>query len=209
MLIISLRLPLIKIPHLQLTLAFVCSRFNFSNFLKSPPPFPEIPKMSRVDSDSSPPSLSRDWFFPSPSPYCVQSSSAAKTPKHPRRFSTNPRAYSSSTSLDSKPPTPPSFRSAPPVNSSPYREASYAGARRRLGPSLRTERLSVAREKKAVSSRDGAASRAGSDRKPEAAPAEKVPSRGQGIGDLRRRLRLRWRMAFLVAVRLLRARVLK
>ncbi|XP_030536653.1 ion channel CASTOR-like [Rhodamnia argentea] len=158
--------------------------------------------MSRVDSDSSSPALSRDWFFPSPSPYCAHPSSPAKTPKYPRRFSTNPRprAYSSSTSLDSKPPKPPSFRSAPPVNSSPYREASYAGARRRLGPSLRSDRLSVAREKKAASSRDGAASSAGSDRKPEAAPAEKVPSRGQVNLDLRGRLRLRWRMALVVAI---------
>lgn len=189
----------------------VCSR-------NCPPQSPEIPKMSHADPDaasaSSPPSFGRDWFFPAPSPYCAHPSSsssaasAAKTPKYPRRFSTNPRSYSSSFSLDSKPPpTPPphSFRSAPPVSSAPYREARYAGARRRLGGlPLRPERSPAGGERKAVSGRDGGA---GSDRKPEA-PAERAPSRGKGIGDLRRRLglRLRWRMAFLVAVRLLCAR---
>lgn len=182
---------------------------------------PKIPKMSHADPDSPSPPFGRDWFFPSPSPYCAHSS-PAKTPKYPRRFSTNPRASyssasSSSRSLDSRlaprppppppPPQPPTFRSAPPVNSAPYREARYAGGRRRFVPSLRSERLLVGGEKKAVSSRDGGASSAGLDQKPEAL-AEKVPSRAHGIGDLRTRLRLRlrWRMALLVAVRLLRAR---
>ncbi|XP_018717564.2 ion channel CASTOR isoform X1 [Eucalyptus grandis] len=167
--------------------------------------------MSHVDADSSPPasfpSFSRDWFFPSPSPYCAHSAAAAaaaaaaKTPKYPRRFSTNPRPSSSSAaSLDPKPPRPPSFRSAPPVSPPlPYREARYAGPRRRLGPSLRSERPRAGGEKKAVSSGGGAAPSAGADRKPEA-PAEKVPSRCEGVGDLRRRLGLRWRMAFLVAI---------
>ncbi|XP_056177208.1 ion channel CASTOR-like isoform X2 [Syzygium oleosum] len=171
--------------------------------------------MSHADPDassSSSASFGRDWFFPSPSPYCVHPSSsaasAAKTPKYPRRFSTNPRSYSSSFSLDSKPPPKPpphSFRSAPPVSSAPYREARYAGARRRLGgPALRPETSPAGGERKAASSRDGGAGwGAGSDRKPEA-PAERVPSRGKGIGDLRGRLRLRlrWRMAFLVAIAL-------
>ncbi|KAL3724291.1 hypothetical protein ACJRO7_029457 [Eucalyptus globulus] len=168
--------------------------------------------MSHVDADSSPPSspsFSRDWFFPSPSPSpspdcahssAAASSAAAKTPKYPHRFSTNPRPFSSSSSssaaasLDPKPPRPLSFRSAPPVSPPPpYREARYAGPRRRLGPSHRSERPPAAGEKKAVSSGGGA------DRKPEAL-AEKVPSRCEGVGDLRRRLGLRWRMAFLVAI---------
>ncbi|KAI6696011.1 hypothetical protein NL676_023721 [Syzygium grande] len=164
--------------------------------------------MSHADPDaaassSSSPSFGRDWFFPAPSPYCVHPSSssaaasAAKTPKYPRRFSTNPRSYSSSSfSLDPKPPpTPPphSFRSAPLVSSAPYREARYAGARRRL-------EVAGGRREEGRLGRDGGA---GSDRKPEA-PAERAPSRGKGIGDLRRRLglRLRWRMAFLVAIAL-------
>ncbi|KAL5712410.1 hypothetical protein ACHQM5_014588 [Ranunculus cassubicifolius] len=79
-----------------------------------------------LDPESSSPSTSRDWFYPSPS--ILNTNSSSRTFKHPKRFTTN---------LHSKTPIPPP-NSKPchkTSNSLPHSEFKYASIRRRIDSS--------------------------------------------------------------------------
>ncbi|KVI00405.1 hypothetical protein Ccrd_021325 [Cynara cardunculus var. scolymus] len=124
--------------------------------------------------ESSPPSVSRDWFFPSPSPSFIHSSSdhLHKTPT--RRFSTYPRPSSSS-----------------PASSS-HRDVKYAGFSRRTNFSRRYQRSPA--PEVAVSSL--------AQQIPQKLHVsdDKTSIRNTFIDLAGGRLKFRWHMAFLVAV---------
>ncbi|XP_024984173.1 ion channel CASTOR-like [Cynara cardunculus var. scolymus] len=132
-------------------------------------------KPSPMDShESSPPSVSRDWFFPSPSPSFIHSSSdhLHKTPT--RRFSTYPRPSSSS-----------------PASSS-HRDVKYAGFSRRTNFSRRYQRSPA--PEVAVSSL--------AQQIPQKLHVsdDKTSIRNTFIDLAGGRLKFRWHMAFLVAL---------
>ncbi|KAM3750131.1 hypothetical protein ACB098_04G014000 [Castanea mollissima] len=125
-----------------------------------------------LDSDSLPPSTSRDWFFPTPPKY----------PKYPRRFTANPR-----NSFPYCPPKKPSFRDVSETAPTPYRDFKYARTRRRVDVSQRSQR------NKASSEANGAVSAKIED----VSAAKKV---SKIIGVSVRDLKNRWHMAVSVAV---------
>lgn len=132
-----------------------------------------------LDSDptSPSPSTSRDWFFPSPSPSFIHSSKTPTTTR--RKFSTNPR--------NPKPPYVPistttSFHSS----SIQRRDPKYAGIRRRIDFARRIEEESPISVRKA----------GGISEKCEVA----VEKRRVFTGLAGFRLKIRWQMAFTVAV---------
>ncbi|KAH9782856.1 putative ion channel CASTOR [Citrus sinensis] len=90
------------------------------------------------DSEPSPSSSSRDWLFPSHSFAHSFDNYTSKTPKYPRRFSSNPR-LSQPLPPDSKPHKTPAFQSVSSSNSSSFSEYKYAGLRRRSYLSRRAE----------------------------------------------------------------------
>ncbi|KAK2997724.1 hypothetical protein RJ639_026243, partial [Escallonia herrerae] len=145
-----------------------------------------------TDADAPPPSTSRDWFFPSPSPppaagrdwffpspSFIHSSSLSKVPT--RRFSSYPRAP--------KPhaPRPASFQSLSP------REPDYAGIRRRIDSGRRWEVSPRVDDARGVS-------------KPAVVEEKRDLSVERALGDKTvtgsagRRLKVRWQMAFTVAI---------
>ncbi|KAM4105778.1 hypothetical protein ACB094_04G018300 [Castanea mollissima] len=125
-----------------------------------------------LDSDSLPPSTSRDWFFPTPPKY----------PKYPRRFTANPRK-----SFPYCPPKKPSFRDVSETAPTPYRDFKYARTRRRVDVSQRSQR------NKASDEANGAVSAKIED----VSAAKKV---SKIIGVSVRDLKNRWHMAVSVAV---------
>ncbi|KAM3702303.1 hypothetical protein ACJW31_04G015700 [Castanea mollissima] len=125
-----------------------------------------------LDSDSLPPSTSRDWFFPTPPKY----------PKYPRRFTANPRS-----SFPYCPPKKPSFRDVSETAPTPYRDFKYARTRRRVDVSQRSQR------NKASDEANGAVSAKIED----VSAAKKV---SKIIGVSVRDLKNRWHMAVSVAV---------
>ncbi|TXG72687.1 hypothetical protein EZV62_001266 [Acer yangbiense] len=135
-----------------------------------------------LDAESSPPSSSsRDWFFPS---HSFIHSSPYKTPKHPRRFSANPR-------LSQPPPLPsktPSFRSVSSSSSSSFRENNYPGSRRRANLNRRAENPPKHEEDDAISSRTLDVS------------GQKMASSEKSAGSSGQRVKVRWHMAIAIAI---------
>lgn len=144
-----------------------------------------------LDSESSPSSSSRDWFFPSHSFAHSSHQYARKAPKYSRRFSTNPR-LSQPLLPDTRPPkTPPTFRSVSSSNSSSSREYSYAELRKRAYSTRRGEPLRKREDNDAVSNRNVGISE------------EKTLSREKIAGLSGQRLKFRWHMAISLAVAVL------
>ncbi|XP_075662403.1 ion channel CASTOR-like isoform X3 [Castanea sativa] len=128
-----------------------------------------------LDSDSLPPSTSRDWFFPTPPKY----------PKYPRRFTANPR-----NSFPYCPPKKPSFRDVSETAPTPYRDFKYARTRRRVDVSQRSQRNNASDE----------ANGAVSGPNPEVSGVSAAKKVSKIIGVLVRDLKNRWHMAVSVAV---------
>uniref|UniRef100_A0A5B7BM51 Putative ion channel CASTOR-like isoform X1 n=1 Tax=Davidia involucrata TaxID=16924 RepID=A0A5B7BM51_DAVIN len=146
-----------------------------------------------LDSESPPslsPSTSRDWFFPSPS--FIHSSHLSKNPT--RRLFTYPRAPKPYVS-DSRPPKPPTFQTFSPSGSVLPRDPKYAGIRRRIDFSRRSEKSpGVSGSKSDVS---------GSSEKRDAldgVSGEKASGGKKFTGLAGGRLKVRWQTAFSVAV---------
>lgn len=140
-----------------------------------------------LDSDSLPPSTSRDRFFPTPPKY----------PKCPRRFTANPR--SSFPYCPPPPPLPktPSFRDVSETAPTPYRDFKYARTRRRVDVSQRSQKNKASEEVKgAVSGPRPEVS--GVSAKIEDVSAVKKVSKLIGVSV--RDLKNRWHMAVSVAV---------
>ena len=140
------------------------------------------------DSDS-PPSSSRDWFFPSPAfihtPYPTP-----KYPKYPRRFTANPRNSLPYFPPDPRPPRTPSFRD---VSDTPYRDFKYARTRRGVDLSRRDERPQIKEQfNDAVSGPKNEISGVSVEKK--SSFVNKI------IGFSARGLKIRWQMAVSVAV---------
>uniref|UniRef100_A0A2N9HXL9 Uncharacterized protein n=1 Tax=Fagus sylvatica TaxID=28930 RepID=A0A2N9HXL9_FAGSY len=141
------------------------------------------------DSDS-PPSSSRDWFFPSPAfihtPYPTP-----KYPKYPRRFTANPRNSLPYCPPDPRPPRTPSFRD---VSDTPYRDFKYARTRRRVDLSRQAERPQIKEQ-----FNDAAVS--GPKNEISGVSVEKKSSFvNKIIGFSARGLKIRWQMAVSVAI---------
>ncbi|GMY32832.1 Ion channel CASTOR [Fagus crenata] len=140
------------------------------------------------DSDS-PPSSSRDWFFPSPAfihtPYPTP-----KYPKYPRRFTANPRNSLPYCLPDPRPPRTPSLRD---VSDTPYRDFKYARTRQRVDLSRRTERPQIKEQfNDAVSGPKNEISGVSVEKK--SSFVNKI------IGFSARGLKIRWQMAVSVAI---------
>ncbi|XP_038691432.1 ion channel CASTOR-like isoform X2 [Tripterygium wilfordii] len=131
-----------------------------------------------LDSESSPPSSSRDWFFPSPS-FIQSPHQPPKTPKYPRRFSTNPRSFRYNTSESGPHKTPP-FRGVSPSDSARFRDPRYAGLRRRVEIPRRADNSPTIKDADSISSQ-------------KTSSQEKIP------GFSWQRVKVRWQMAFAVA----------
>lgn len=137
--------------------------------------------------ESSPPSVSRDWFFPAPSPSFIHHSSASHRhlPNKPptRRFSTYPRPPSTFTpsQLHTNPPS-------SPVTSA-HHDLKYSRFRRRTNFSRHYQR--------SLTSEATVSSLADNIKSPEKCEVleDKTVSEFAGV-----RLKFRWQMAFLVAV---------
>ncbi|KAL5784245.1 hypothetical protein ACOSQ2_006637 [Xanthoceras sorbifolium] len=145
-----------------------------------------------LDSESCPPSSSRDWFFPSHSFIHSSPYYPPKTPKYTRRFSTNPR-------LSQPPPPPqktPSFRSVSSSSSSSFRENNYPGIRRRANLTRRAERPSQREEDGAVSTRAPDVSK----RNAGVSGEKTAASGGKSAGASVQWIKGRWHMAILVAI---------
>ncbi|GMY32828.1 ion channel CASTOR-like isoform X2 [Fagus crenata] len=133
------------------------------------------------DSDS-PPSSSRDWFFPSPAfihtPYPTP-----KYPKYPRRFTANPRNSLPYFPPDPRPPRTPSFRD---VSDTPYRDFKYARTRRDERPQIKEQfNDAVSAPKNEIS---------GVSVEKKSSFVNKI------IGFSARGLKIRWQMAVSVAI---------
>ncbi|KAL5848470.1 hypothetical protein ACOSQ4_006483 [Xanthoceras sorbifolium] len=145
-----------------------------------------------LDSESCPPSSSRDWFFPSHSFIHSSPYYPPKTPKYTRRFSTNPR-------LSQPPPPPqktPSFRSVSSSSSSSFRENNYPGIRRRANLTRRAERPSQREEDGAVSTRAPDVSK----RNAGVSGEKTAASGGKSAGASVQWIKGRWHMAILIAI---------
>ncbi|KAF3451064.1 hypothetical protein FNV43_RR07153 [Rhamnella rubrinervis] len=151
------------------------------------------------DSDSAPPPppfSGRDWYFPSP-PFAHSS----KFPNYPRRFPTNPivsQHYppdsSSSFRRVSYPvPTPP-LRDVSSSSSAPHRAVNHASIRRRAGFARRAEQLPRTNGEDVVPARKSEISGA--------LLGEKVsaPKKLRGFQDQGLEIRVRWKMALIVAI---------
>lgn len=147
-----------------------------------------------LDSESSPSSSSRDWFFPSNSFAHSNNHYMRKTPKYARRFSSNPR-LSQPLPPDSKPPKTLTFRSVSSSNSSSFREYNYAGLRRRSYSSHRTETSPKREENDAVLQRKAVVSNRNVGVSEEKTSASKMISGFSG-----QQVKFRWHMAISLAV---------
>lgn len=159
---------------------------------ESPSPSPSTSRDWFFPSPSSspltlplPPTTNRDWFFPSPAPSFARSSHLSKTPT--RRFSTYPRLPKPYSPDTNRPTT-----SSQSTSSLPHQDyPKYAGIRRRIDFPRRAGRSSSS-----TPDDDGVVSGRNSDKCDvlEEKPSEKVT----GFAGLR--LKIRWQMAFSVAV---------
>ncbi|PSS34839.1 Ion channel CASTOR like [Actinidia chinensis var. chinensis] len=137
-----------------------------------------------LDPESPSPSTSRDWFFPSPS-FIHQN----RTPT--RRFSTNPRPRRTYASE----PKPTSFQSSlSPPGSIPPRDPKYVGLRRRIDFARR-------REKSPPKPNDRNGGVLGGDsEKCDVVSREKASTGKIFAGFGSGRLKVRWQMAFSLAI---------
>ncbi|GMJ01660.1 hypothetical protein like AT5G49960 [Hibiscus trionum] len=129
-----------------------------------------------LDSESSSPSSSRDWFFPSPS-FIHSTSHSPQSPTYPRKFSTistHPRS------------SPPHWK--PPAHGDP----KYGRLRRRVDFTRRSEKTPkqegdgpVLAHKRDVS---------------KAVPSEKTAAGEIGFRVFGQRVKIRWQMAFSLAI---------
>ncbi|KAI3511444.1 hypothetical protein L1887_18597 [Cichorium endivia] len=151
-------------------------------------------KYPQMDShESSPPSVSRDWFFPSPSPSFIQpSSSSSSSHRHhlhtppTRRFSTYPRPSNPSAAV-------PALRSTSTSSAaSSHRDTKYAGFSRRTNFSRRYQR-SLTPQVDAPSALHQIPQKCDVSNDKTSKPDKFVDL----IGG---RLKFRWQMAFLVAL---------
>ncbi|OMO62173.1 CASTOR/POLLUX/SYM8 ion channel [Corchorus capsularis] len=142
-----------------------------------------------LDTESSP-SSSRDWFFPSPS-FIHSTSNPSQSPNYPRRFTTIPR-HSRPSPPDRKPPKTPSFRSVSSSSSAPYGDRKYGRLRRKIEFTGRSEKSPKCEEDGAVSEQKRAV--------PNAVSGEKTASGEMGVGIAGQRVKVRWQMAFSIAI---------
>ncbi|XP_022733690.1 ion channel CASTOR-like isoform X3 [Durio zibethinus] len=141
-----------------------------------------------LDSESSP-SSSRDWFFPSPS-FIHSTSHHSRSANYPRKFTTIPRH--SPPSDWKKPHKTPTFRSVSSSSSASYGDPNYGRLRRRVDFTLRSQRTSKHEEEVAVLEQKRGVSNAVS--------VEKTASGEMGIRIAGQRFKIRWQMAFSIAV---------
>ena len=137
-----------------------------------------------LDSDSLPPSTSRDWFFPTHPKY----------PNYPRRFTANPR---SSFPYCPLPPKTPSFGDISETAPTPYRDFKYARTRRRVDVSQRSQRSKVSDEANGAVSGPKPEVSAVSAKIEDVSVVKKV---SKIVGVSVRDLKNRWHMAVSVAV---------
>jgi len=135
--------------------------------------------MSLDSQESTSPSFNRDWFFPSPS-FIHQS--PPKPPKPHRRFST-----ASKHSPGSNISNPPSFRSSPSL--SPTTTSKHGRLRRRVEFPRPPDKSSIQHQNNSVL-----------DRKPVVSSEKKQSTVKVSSGSLGHRVRVRWNLAFTVAV---------
>ncbi|KAK8485036.1 hypothetical protein V6N12_014112 [Hibiscus sabdariffa] len=140
-----------------------------------------------LDSESSSPSSSRDWFFPSPS-FIHSTSHSPQSPNYPRKFSTIPR-HPRPSPPDWKPPKTSTFRG---VSSSAYGDPKYGRLRRRVDFTRRSEKTSKQEGDGPVLAQNRDVSKA--------VPDEKTAAGEIGIRVLGQRVKIRWQMAFSLAI---------
>ncbi|WRX21619.1 CASTOR/POLLUX/SYM8 ion channel [Theobroma cacao] len=148
------------------------------------------------DSESSP-SSSRDWFFPSPS-FIHSTSHPSQSPNYPRRWTTIPR-HSPPSPPDWKPSKTPTFRSVSLSDSAPYGDRKYSRIRRRVDFTRRSEKSSKQEEDGAVLEQKRGVSNAISGGKQNVL-SDKTASGEMGIRIACQRIKVRWQMAFSIAI---------
>ncbi|XP_017975305.1 PREDICTED: probable ion channel CASTOR isoform X4 [Theobroma cacao] len=148
------------------------------------------------DSESSP-SSSRDWFFPSPS-FIHSTSHPSQSPNYPRRWTTIPR-HSPPSPPDWKPSKTPTFRSVSLSDSAPYGDRKYSRIRRRVDFTRRSEKSSKQEEDGAVLEQKRGVSNAVSGGKQNVL-SDKTASGEMGIRIACQRIKVRWKMAFSIAI---------
>ncbi|EOY04641.1 Uncharacterized protein TCM_019847 isoform 2 [Theobroma cacao] len=154
-----------------------------------------MPSMSH-DSESSP-SSSRDWFFPSPS-FIHSTSNPSQSPNYPRRWTTIPR-HSPPSPPDWKPSKTPTFRSVSLSDSAPYGDRKYSRIRRRVDFTRRSEKSSKQEEDGAILEQKRGVSNAVSGGKQNVL-SDKTASGEMGIRIACQRIKVRWQMAFSIAI---------
>ncbi|KAK8631351.1 hypothetical protein V6N13_080105 [Hibiscus sabdariffa] len=140
-----------------------------------------------LDSESSSPSSSRDWFFPSPS-FIHSTSHSPQSPNYPRKLSTIPR-HPRPSPPDWKPPKTSTFRGVP---SAAYGDPKYGRLRRRVDFTRRSEETPKQEGDGPILAQNRDVSKAVSD--------EKTAAGVIGIRVLGQRVKIRWQMAFSLAI---------
>ncbi|XVE84412.1 hypothetical protein DITRI_Ditri17bG0010300 [Diplodiscus trichospermus] len=143
-----------------------------------------------LDSESSP-SSARDWFFPSPS-FIHSASSPSQSPNFSRKFTTFPRHSRPSPPDWRKPPRTPSFRSVSSSSSASYGDHKYGRLRRRVDFTPRSERTPKYEEEGSVLEKKRGVSNPVS--------VEKTASGEMGCRIAGQRVKIRWQMAFSIAI---------
>ncbi|KAH1096005.1 hypothetical protein J1N35_012926 [Gossypium stocksii] len=142
------------------------------------------------DSAESSPSSSRDWFFPSPS-FIHSTSNSPQSPNYPRKFSTIPR-HSRSSPTDWKPPKTSTFRSVSSSGSAAYGDQKYGRVRRRIELIRRSEKTAKKEKEDPVVEQKRDVSKAVS--------GVKTAIGEMGIRVFGQRVKIRWQMAFCIAI---------
>ncbi|XP_021290294.1 ion channel CASTOR-like isoform X1 [Herrania umbratica] len=149
-----------------------------------------------LDSESSP-SSSRDWFFPSPS-FIHSTSHPSQSPNYPRRWTTIPR-HSRPCPPDWKPSKTSTFRSVSSSDSAPYGDRKYSRLRHRVDFTRRSEKSPKQEEDGAVLEQKRDVSNAGSGGKQNVL-SDNTASGEMGIWIAGQRVKVRWQMAFSIAI---------
>ncbi|XVF84269.1 hypothetical protein PTKIN_Ptkin17bG0019700 [Pterospermum kingtungense] len=142
-----------------------------------------------LDSESSP-SSSRDWFFPSPS-FIHSTPHPSQSPNYPRKFTTITRRTHPSPDWK-KPPKTSAFRTVSSSSSVSYGDPKYGRLRRRVEFTRRNETTPKNEEHDAVSEQKQGTSSAMS--------AEKTASGEISVRLAGQRVKIRWQMAFSIAI---------
>ncbi|XWS35355.1 hypothetical protein CRYUN_Cryun21dG0119000 [Craigia yunnanensis] len=143
-----------------------------------------------LDSESSP-SSSRDWFFPSPS-FNQSTSHPSQSPNYPRKFTIIPRHSHPSLPDWKNPPKTPTFRSVSSSSTASYGDPKFGRLRRRVDFTLRSERRTKHEEEGDVLEQKQGVSNAVS--------VGKTASGEMGIRIAGQRVKVRWQMAFSIAI---------